>query len=163
MRMAILVTGSAFLASVICKSEHRLWRYLLVFALSYMASCSMNCHAFELESFDAKLSHEHTKMYMEKCEYHKKQGEMYYKNAKDLGLFWGEESERQKANYCFKVLLATIAPSTPMSKALAAAIAFIADYGMDVMDRWHLIRSFLMEAEYHYKMLEFYEEVLIKA
>ncbi len=174
MRLAIITTASAFLATLICRTEHRPLRYIFVFILALLASYALNCNAMEIEDIDAKIHSFHMQefnaaiplelrqVYVEKCEYHKQQGALYLKYAEDLSLFWGDETDRQKANYCFKVLLAMIVPATPMSKIIAGAIAFISDYGLDVLDRWHLIRTHLMTAEYHFKMLEFYQEVLEK-
>jgi len=163
MIIAIITAGSAFLANVICNGTHNPRRYFLVFLITFLSSFVLDCFCFEMDGYTAKLNPSLVQTYIEKCEYHKNQGDMFYKNAQSLSWYWVAETDREKANYCFKVLIATMAASNPMSKAMAAAIAFIADYGMDVMDRWHLIRSNLLEAEYHYKMLEFYEEVLIKA
>lgn len=69
-------------------------------------------------------------------------------------------SDREKAEYCFHVLMASLVKGTPQSKVLAIAIAFCYDYVPSCINEWHKMIYWMEKQKYHFEMMEHYKAIL---
>lgn len=72
-----------------------------------------------------------------------------------------EVSDSDKAKYCFTSAMAMAAPGTPMSKIIGVILVGLTNYGLDVLEGTEETEKWLMKAEYHFEMKEFFEGVLV--
>lgn len=110
--------------------------------------------------FQFALSKKDRKFYQEKVKFHKENGEKAYRDAKKKCWWLPDTSDRDKAKYCFTTAISLIAPNNPKSKLMGAILTLLLQYGLDCMDEWNYIQNKLHLSEYHFEMMEFYQEVL---
>jgi len=115
-----------------------------------------------LYGFECTLSKKDRQYYQEKIKFHRDNGDRTYRDAKNKCWWLPDLSDREKAKYCFSTAVALIAPNDPKSKLIGATLTLLLQYGLDCMDEWNYIQNKLHWSEYHYEMMEFYQEVLLK-
>lgn len=106
------------------------------------------------------LTPENRRFYEEKVQFHAKNGEECYNKAEGKSWYLPDLTDRKKADICFLTALGLLFPGEPKIKIAAAISVFMAEYGPACVDEWHEIQSLLYEADYHYEMMLFYQEVL---
>lgn len=161
MKTALICTMSAVIGNLVTRNTHRFSLYFLVFFMAYLFSVFIEGHSYELYPYESKLSQDQKEFYMKRYEFHKAKAISSYETAKNMSMFSLELSEKEKADYCFKTLMATLVGSTPMSKVISAGIAFISQFICDSIGTWHTIQVLLYDSMHHYELQEFYENVLI--
>lgn len=129
--------------------------------MAYLFSVFIEGHSYELYPYESKLTQDQKEFYMERMEFHREKAISSYETAKNMSMFCLDLSEKDKADYCFKVLMATVAGSTPMSKIIAGGIAFISQFVCDSVRVWHTIQVLLYDSKHHYELQEFYANVLV--
>lgn len=107
-----------------------------------------------------KTPHDKRKELMDDCKermcYHYEEGVKCLNQAEEACLWFPESSDIEKARFCFTTFFATLAPSTPKDKALAALLAMCMQYGDFVSREWQFIDTKLHQAKYHFEMEEHY-------
>lgn len=58
---------------------------------------------------------------------------------------------------------AAVTPGTAQSKMIGVIIITMVNYGLDCMNEWEELHTFLHSAQYHYEMVEWYEHLLQNA
>jgi hypothetical protein len=160
---AMIYTCIVVTSRIIFKESHSLFRYVLLFLIFYLGFFVIRGHAdLPFETIRMTLTQDQIEMYIEKIEYHEEQAQINMLSAENEVWFLPTCDDKEKAEYCFTTLIASIAAGTPQSKIAAACIAFLAKYGLSCMEQWHTIQTYLHKAKFHYEMKEFYEEVLVK-
>lgn len=165
MLSACIVVGSLFIANVILKHKHPWLSYILVFILTFL-SCTflgLGAYEFKFNRVEMKLSKDDRVMYEELRDYHLDNAQTCEAQARLCCTFLPDVPDKDKATYCFEILIITLSASQPMSKVIAACATFLIKYGFECMQEWHKIQKYLHEAKYHYEMCEFYQDVLDKA
>ena len=122
-------------------------------------------HANEYDCFDyeAALSPSDARYYRDKKNHHQNEGIKSYERAHEKCWWLPRIRDRTMARSCFTTALTTATAGTPQSKIMAAITNLLITYGLSVMDEWDDINYNLMDAEYHFEMMEFYNDVLNKA
>ena len=110
----------------------------------------------------ASLNKEDKKFYQQKVEFHLNNAERTYRDAKKRCAFLPDVDYRKKAEHCFIAAGNCLIAGTPQSKIIAGLMTLLLSYGIDVMQEWDYIQNKLHWSEYHYEMMEFYQEVLKK-
>lgn len=103
------------------------------------------------------------KDYASLIKFHKGEAERTFADAKARCWILPKLTDRQNAQYCFGAIAALVAPVDPMSKLVGVITATLILYGIDCCDEWHYINNKLYWSQYHYEMMEFYEEALRKS
>lgn len=107
-----------------------------------------------------KLSPKDRKYYEDKVRFHKSNAERTFRDAKNKCWYLPDIDDRDKAKYCFNTGMAAVFAGDPYSKAIAAVASLLLQYGLDCMDEWEYIQNKLHWSQYHYEMMEFYQDVL---
>ncbi len=121
-----------------------------------------NEHNYELFDFHMMLTPTQSREYREKKYYHQNQGIFAFERAHEKFWWLPRISDRAMARSCFTTTMTTVTASTPQSKIMAALVNIMVTYGLSVMDEWDYINYNLIDAEYHFEMMEFYNDVLNK-
>lgn len=98
--------------------------------------------------------------YKEKYYFHKEMCEKCFKDAKQSLDAFPSLDDRDKAEYCFRAGMASLAPGTPFAKVIYGIITMATDVGVDLMKEWNRINTFLLMAEHHADMMGFYGNLL---
>jgi len=176
---AIIITGGFFIANIISKQKHIVWNYIGIFffvlGILFLSSSKAEAAPFkpnasiEIETFNhaffgknAALTRENKQYYTDKIEFHKSNGERTFKDAKNKCWYLPGLTDRQNARYCFTSAGASLYPGTPQSKLVKVIITTLIQYGVDCISEWEYIDNKLYWAQYHFEMMEFYEEVIVK-
>lgn len=101
--------------------------------------------------------------YQQLIEHHRIEGDKAYIESKEKCWWLPNLTDREKARYCYTTALAGIATGTPGSKIVVMTITLLGQYGLDCIDEWHKIKTLLHSSQYHYEMMEFYQNVLNKS
>ncbi len=161
---ALICVSSIILANIITGNKHNWPKYLIIFVGVILFCLGWDyCHSFETPRYEMKLNNNDVEKYMDLCDFHQHKADMCIAKANEISLYLPNATDRDKSMACLSTILASIAPPTPMSKIVAMAISLLGHYAVACMDEWHLMQQCLHQAKYHYEMLEFYQEVLIKA
>lgn len=162
---ACIVVGSAFIANLIFRNKHPWISYILAFILVLLSSIffGLGAYEFKFTPVEMKLSKDDRVTYRELRDYHLDNAQNCEAQARLCCTFLPDVPDRDKATYCFEILVSTLLPTQPMSKIMAACATFLIKYGFECMQEWHKIQKYLHEAKYHYEMYEFYQDVLDKA
>lgn len=161
MKTALICTISAFLGNIITKSKHSVKLYIIFFLITLTIGLFLEANAYELYPYESKLTEDQKVYYMERYEFHKAKAISSYETAKNMSMFCLDLTDKEKADYCFKTLMATLVGSTPMSKVISAGIAFMSQFVCDSIGTWHTIQVLLYDSKHHYELQEFYADVLI--
>lgn len=172
---SFVVASIVYMVDVAFNVRDRASKYILLFfavvAVSYACRCSAEPTMQEyLSELLCTMKHYHMKLdygqrweVMEKIEWHEKKGDEAWGKANELYWFMPDTEDRRKADYCFTTMVAGMfGGATPLSKVMAACAAFLSQYGLDCLEEWRKIQMFILEAQHHYELQEFYEEVLVK-
>ncbi len=121
-------------------------------------------HAYEYKYYDqyATLTPTQARFYRDKKNTHQNEAVLSLERAHEKFWWLPRIKDRVMARSCYSTVLTTATASTPQSKIMAAIISLMITYGLSAMDEWDYINYNLMDAEYHFEMMEFYSEVLNK-
>lgn len=106
------------------------------------------------------LAFDDCKTYKDKYQFHKENAERCFNDAKNKCWCLPKIDDREKARYCLTNIGIIIAPGDPKSKLIIAIISTLIQYGLDCSEEWNNIQTKLKWAQYHYEMMEFFEEVM---
>lgn len=95
-------------------------------------------------------------------QFHKENGERCYNDAKDRCWWLPYLSERDKARYCISNIGVLACPGEPKSKLIIALVNMLIQYGIDCSEEWHYINNKLYWSQYHFEMMEFYDNLIKK-
>ena len=151
------------------KNPHKLWIYATAFILMLFASISL--HAFHIPSYapaylrcpEMKLDADQVKKYIDLCDYHEKQAKKYLKKAEDICWWMPDLEAAEKGQGAIRAIVASIGGTTPLSKMVLSLLSIFETYTEAALGDWYELQDNLLEAHYHLEMLEFYQEVLVKA
>lgn len=100
--------------------------------------------------------------YNDKISFHRENGWRTYNDAKDKCWWLPDHDHRDNARYCWTGAIALLAPNTPQSKVVACILVWLCQYGIDCLDEWDYINNKMYWSQYHFEMMEFYEDLLKK-
>jgi len=118
-------------------------------------------HASECR-FYTVLNPSQAKTYRDKKYYHQDQAIKALERAQEKFWWLPRVSDRAMARSCYTSVLTTVTASTPQSKIMAAIVNLMVTYGLSAMDEWDYINYNLADAQHHFEMFEFYNDVLNK-
>lgn len=95
-------------------------------------------------------------------EFHRKNAERTYNDAKRKCWYLPDTDEREKAKQCFAIAGTALIPSDPKSKLITLLITTMIAYGVDCYDEWNNIKTKLNWSKHHYELMEFYQLVIEK-
>lgn len=93
-------------------------------------------------------------------QFHQENGDRCYKDAKERSWWLPDISDREKARYCFTNIGVIACPGDPKSKIIIALVTSLIQYGIDCTEEWHYINDKLYWSQYHYDMMEFYNNLI---
>ena len=93
-------------------------------------------------------------------DFHKKEGDRTYNDAKDRCWWLPNVNEREQARYCFVSAIGLLGNGTPCSKLVSCVTALLAQYGLDAISEYHYINNKLYWSEYHFSMAELYWDLI---
>src|SRR5687767_11000146 len=133
MLSACIVVGSVFIVNVILRNKHPWNYYIIAFFLVLFSSIFLGLGAYEFKftRVEMKLSKDDRDHYRDLRDYHLDQAQNCELQAKLCCMFLPDVSDRDKAAYCFEMLIATLAPAEPMSKIMGACLIFLVKYGFE--------------------------------
>ena len=99
---------------------------------------------------------------LQRISFHQNEGIKAYEFAHEKCWWLPRIRDRAMARSCFTTAITTATSGTPQSKIMNAITNLLITYGLSVLDEWDDINYNLMEAEYHFEMMEFYNDVLNK-
>jgi hypothetical protein len=108
------------------------------------------------------LTYSQGKYYREKKNWHQDQAILAFERAHEKFWFLPRISDRSMARSCFTTAIATATASTPQSKVMAAIVNIMITYGLAALDEWDYINYNLAEAQHHFELMEFYNDILNK-
>ena len=158
-----------FLGNLMFKTPHKLWIYVTAFILMLFASISLN--AFHIPSYapaylkfpEMKLEPEQVKKYMDLCDYHENKAKKALQRAEDICWWMPDLDAREKGQAFIRAIVASIGGANPATKMILSLLSFFETYTEAALGEWYELQDNLLEAHYHLEMLEFYQEVLVKA
>jgi hypothetical protein len=160
---SLINTGIFFVVHLICKVKMQPIFYFFLFLTFLLGIYVIQGHA-DCKNYNNKmvLTDQQMEEYIDLVELHKDRAETCMMSA-DIEVWYMPECEdKEKAKYCLGAFMASISAPTPTSKVIMACLAFLGNYSIDCMDSWQRIQYHLHKAKYHYEMMEFYQEVLMK-
>lgn len=108
------------------------------------------------------LTHNQSNEYKNKRNYHQDEAIKAFERAHEKFWWIPRISDRAMSRSCFTTIMTTVTASTPQSKIMAAIMNLMITYGLAAMDEWDYINYNLAEAEHHFELMEFYNDVLNK-
>lgn len=119
-------------------------------------------HTSEYRFYDryTTLTFSQAKIYRDKKNFHQNAAIAALEKAHEKFWWLPRLSDRTMARSCFATAMTTATASTPQSKLMAAIINTMITYGLAAMDEWDYINYNLVDAQYHFEMMEFYNDVL---
>lgn len=140
------------------------WMIVALFGLGLFFLCrcdASHSEALEYLRYQAPLNYDQREYFIRQVDHHERMGQHYYKKAEDSCMFLPALPDRDKARYCFTSAMAMAAPGTPMSKIISAILVALTQYGLDCLEQTEITENWLLKAEYHFEMKEFFEGVLV--
>lgn len=107
-----------------------------------------------------KLSPEDRKFYEGKVRFHKSNAERTFRDAKNKCWYLPDIDYRQKAQTCLAAAITAISAGSGQAAVVSGLAVIFIDYGFEVLDEWEYIRNKLHWSQYHYEMMEFYQDLL---
>lgn len=144
------------------KTPHRIWIYFTAFIITLLASVSLSASPINFRYPDMKLDQYQVKKFMDLCDYHEKKAKKYLKRAEDICWWMPDLDAREKGQCCIRAIVASIGGTTPVSKMVLSLLSLFETYTEAALGDWYELQDNLLEANYHFEMLEFYQEVLVK-
>lgn len=80
--------------------------------------------------------------------------------AEECSLFIPNMEKRDLTKNCIRNLVATLTVKDLKAKFIVIAVAFLATYLEGVYDAWEDIEYYMNEAEEHFEMADFYQDIL---
>ncbi len=122
-------------------------------------------HAGENKIYDQYrfLTNNQSKIYKDKKNFHQQEAIKAFERAHEKFWWIPRISDRSMSRSCFTTIMTTATASTPQSKIMAAIINLMITYGLSAMDEWDYINYNLADAEHHFELMEFYNDILNKA
>lgn len=114
----------------------------------------------ESSGFSTSLTPEKTQYFQEKVQFHKIKAEECFNKAQEKCWYLPDISYKEMSASCFTTALAILSPADPKAKVAIAVLTLLNNYGLSCIEEWNEIQSLLHEADYHYEMSLFYQEVL---
>ena len=128
------------------------------------ATAFQPCAAIEIMHFDQKcLTGQEREYYQDKANFHKREGERCFQDAKDLCWYLPRIDDRTIARNCFTTMFTMVGSMTPSTRAIVLLSKLFMDYGLESIDEWHQIQNKLYWAEYHFEMYDFYTDLVAHA
>jgi hypothetical protein len=93
-------------------------------------------------------------------QFHQENGDRCFKDAKEKCWWLPDVSDRDKAKFCFTNIGIVACPGDPKSKLIIALVTSLIQYGINCTDEWHYINNKLYWSQYHYEMMEFYDDLI---
>lgn len=115
---------------------------------------------FYLSTIQGRLSKEDQKFYQDKIRFHKSNGDRCFNDVKNKCSWLPSIDDRDTAKFCLITAGTVVAPADPLSKLIAVTVELFVYYGLNVIDEWNYIKNKMYWAQYHYEMLEFYQDVI---
>lgn len=144
-------------------TKKKYWFYLLIFITSFFGCLLIDkAYGYEIPHYEARLSSKEAENFFGKMEQHKIDAQRCEEEASKIIWYMPDTLDKEKAKYCLGTLLSSFSASTPRSKLLSMALTFLAAYGSAIIDQWQEMNAKIMEAKYHWEMVEWYETFLIK-
>jgi hypothetical protein len=113
--------------------------------------CLFHCNA---------LAYDDCTTFQQKRQFHQENGERCLKDAKDMCWWWPCLKDRENVRKCWMTAVTAFIPADPRSKLIGMIVAYFGQHGYDCYEEWCNINTKLYWAEYHFEMMEFYEQVL---
>jgi hypothetical protein len=146
--------------------DQRKISYIVAFILFIIGTFfAIRGHAYEYESFNKRtvLHPSQAREYRQKKSFHQAQGIEAYERAHEKFWWLPRISDRALARSCYTSAMTTITATTPQSKIVAVIVSTMITYGLAAMDEWDYINYNLADAQHHFELMEFYNDVLNKA
>jgi len=184
---SIILTLTLVVVHIFFKQTRKPLFYLVIFALMLLINFAFskaealpfndsyenesilgfNSHAREdifnnlhLLGYNAVLTRDEKRTYQEKIAFHQSNAERTLQDAKNKCWWIPNTDYREKAKYCFTAAVSAVSMGTPQSRIVAGISSMLICYGIDCQEEWHYIKNKLYWSEYHYEMMEFYQDVL---
>jgi len=135
----------------------------ILFILGTFFAIRGNACEYWMEDKFVILNSSQARTYRDKKNYHQEQGILALERAQEKFWWLPRINDRVMARSCYTSVLTTVTASTPQSKIMAAVVNMMITYGLSAMDEWDYINYNLAEAEHHFELMEFYNDVLNKA
>ena len=133
----------------LCEYNHR------IYALQHPVAIK---HVKMLEVI--RIAYDNCKTNADKVQFHKENGDRCLNDAKNKCWWLPDLDDREKARYCFTNIGVLVCPGDPKSKLIISIVTTLIQYGLDCSEQWHYINNKLYWAQYHYEMMEFYEDLI---
>jgi|SRR3954471_6215107 hypothetical protein len=136
------------------------------FADECISPCEYYSHPLAIRHMEEFLckspEYEQCKTIQQKFQFHKENAERCYNDAKDKCWWLPDISRRKKAQYCFSNIAALMVSGDAKSKLIVVLVNTLVQYSIDCCDEWNYINEKLHWSQYHYEMMEFYEDLIKK-
>ncbi len=109
------------------------------------------------------LNSQQSRTYRDKKNYHQDQGIKAYERAHEKTWWLPRLADRTMGRSCFVTAMTMATANTPQSVLVCGIINLMTTYGLAALDEWDYINYNLAEAQHHFEMMEFYNDVLNKA
>jgi hypothetical protein len=118
----------------------------------------------EIMHFDNKcLTGQERQYYHDKAEFHKKEGERCFQDAKDMCWYLPHIDDRTMARNCFTTAFSMVGSMTPQTRIVVLVGKLMMDYGLEALNEWDAINTKLYWAQYHFEMYDFYSDLVAHA
>lgn len=179
-----IVVSSVFIAELIFNQPRNYMKYLLIFLLTLGGSYAIEAcatHEYEeeslySESFDelddhwgmsddvkliSKLQLVNQYTLANAIYSHDMHGNFCISMVENFKWF-ESNTDRDKATQLYATFIAGLAPGDPKSKIAAMLIVNLGAMGYDLIEKYHEMNTLLCEADYHYTMYVFYQDIYRK-
>lgn len=160
--MALIYFG----ADIYNGQKRSLVRYFLVFFIAFLGTFAIRSYAAEprFSFYDLQVEYREWKYqdWEDKAWEHLIEAEQCIEEAREITLLIPCPSDKEKADYCLKILMGSWVGGTPQTKLAAIAFAFLSEYIPACINDWRRLTDLMHEAKYHYEMAEFYEQLMIE-
>ena len=155
-----------FVMEIYSEKKGTIWRYILVFLIAFLGTFAIRSYAeeakFSVYNLQVEFREWKSQDWEEKAWEHLAEAEECIEEAREITLLLPCPSDKEKADYCLKILMGSWVGGTPQTKLAAIAFAFLSEYIPACINDWRRLTDLMHEARYHYEMAEFYEQLVIE-
>src|SRR3990167_7603730 len=176
-----VVVSSVFIAELIFKQPRNYMKYIIIFLLTLGGSYAIEAcatHVYEEESLysesydelddqwgmsnDVKLISKlrDVTRYELACAIfqHNYDGNICLMCVEGFNWF-GNKQDKDMAQHLYATLISGLSPGEPQYKIAAMLLYNLGILGIDMINKYHQLNSIICEAQYHYEMFVFYQEI----
>lgn len=167
---AIYSTASLILACILASFfSKQKPNYLVIglIAIVYLLGYSMIAHSDEfIPRYSCKVleytydnSVENYQWFEDTVWGHLIDAEECMSEAKEISILLPCTNDKERASYCFKVLMAGFTPGSPQIKLMAMGLTFLTEYVPACASEWQRVVYLIEKAHYHTEMAIFYNNL----